>query len=1152
MDALRKELLQLREQLLSSVPPSPVHSASAPDTSPPRPRPPGHSVSAPDTSPPAPRPHPGHSVSAPSGLLSEKQAALSRDHSPLHTPASLSPIMTPVLDSAGLQALLNSLAPPPPSPDRELPAPPTSAGGSVIDMDTAPQLTTDSEQMTTPHATPTHSHGKGKPRAYVSTPQQTPQHRGEELAPISTPEHVRGAEVVPVFTPEHGRGMEYEPLLSTPDHKQGMEYRPPLPTPDHVPGMECGPPLPTPVHTHAMEVTPRSTPDHRMTKNNGGMESEFNSGMKLGHKISHRHNKMEPSHGIHVSRPAHRNENLTAHIPAAHLGGMESVLHTHHSSGMESLKPDTGGMKSHATPTHSPPGTPPPEMSDMKWAYSLTDPSLQPANVRGNTSLPGPGQRRDAVRGNTSLPGPGQRRDAVRGNTSLPGPGQRRDAVRRASISSAQQEEASRRNLENVTYHSTDHGPLEARHVRTRSVSLSPSGRENVSIKGRGHHALSRPPDLSLYTKQMHDPSFRQGPVSPHTPASSPDSPALSPPYYTPDASPTCFTVPSPGLDPSDQGFSDSDSSLSEFRPLSQDNIRLSTPDTPISDTTLLAPVKSDLEHVDSPPSYSLTDSPLGSYVADSVQDTSLSSFGHHSGADSLSRHSRSPDKGHGRTTSGRSDRQKEAWSPRNHPDSAFSAVKRQTRSRRGATSSITDMEMGVASPVTSTQRSNLYSVNSSHHHKRRGVDHTPYLRGEMEAHSNQGGRPHSAAQYPDVSASSPQPKSRPRDTVSWVMSDESRAKEGAITGANSQAKHDRATSPLHMDDRISPSEEHRQNFIEEEPLPRHGYTTSPLHGSRFRFCHPVVPLRRHTSPSRHTPFCHLRSPRSPDKGFPTPPTRNPLLPHPSLPYGQHRTTPTGYMDETGYYSSTPLQAHPRYTSPHRMASPRSFSSTTPPISPIHTHLVSAPPPDSPDITNPRQKVYLYKYAKSATHDRSRPNLKHMPGKDIHTRYHLQEPSSPERADHRRRRRLSSSGQSRHRRHHRHHEDPGHYHINTCSPSYRNFEKGLLCKSASSSSVGGEEEVRRSCDHRECRGMCSYARDPLLVVNIHKKPRGHNDRRRGGDATSGGVGYSWQRQGVKEDEKGRQVYDVDVSSSDSEDEGTIDNVQASTLCCDLM
>ena len=82
--------------------------------------------------------------------------------------------------------------------------------------------------------------------------------------------------------------------------------------------------------------------------------------------------------------------------------------------------------------------------------------------------------------------------------------------------------------------------------------------------------------------------------------------------------------------------------------------------------------------------------------------------------------------------------------------------------------------------------------------------------------------------------------------------------------------------------------------------------------------------------------------------------------------------------------------------------------------------------------------------------------------------------------------------------------------------------------------------------------MCSYARDPLLVVNIHKKPRGHNDRRRGGDATSGGVGYSWQRQGVKEDEKGRQVYDVDVSSSDSEDEGTIDNVQASTLCCDLM
>lgn len=106
--------------------------------------------------------------------------------------------------------------------------------------------------------------------------------------------------------------------------------------------------------------------------------------------------------------------------------------------------------------------------------------------------------------------------------------------------------------------------------------------------------------------------------------------------------------------------------------------------------------------------------------------------------------------------------------------------------------------------------------------------------------------------------------------------------------------------------------------------------------------------------------------------------------------------------------------------------------------------------------------------------------------------------------------------------------------------SYRDFEKGLLRKSEdsmSSDSVFVEEEVRG-----DPGGVCMHGRDPLLVVNIHKKSKGREGRRRSEASAEGGVAHSRRHHG-QEGGAGygtsKQVYvlNQDFTSSDSDYEG---------------
>lgn len=1100
MDALRKELLTLRDQLVNSVPPSPV-------------------------------PPPETSLQSNVNPTTFNYIHSTVDHT--YTPVGSdywSSVRSPSLSSATYsiksQTILNSLAPipsPPPTPNHDLPTPPTSAHDLHTDLTThppsstqsprreggkfglrTPQLTDIEQEAETPQTTPIHHVHMGMPRKARNGPKHD---GGMESVPMRTPEHVGEMESALMLTPEYVGGMELAPML-TPDHVDGIRNRRML-----AGGMESVPKS-TPEHVSGMESVPKSTPTHI-----SGMESVPWS---------------TPTHGVHVSIPADASDEL---VSTTHVCGMESVPKSTptHISGLESMASNfasvpratasSKGMLAGVELGHETTPLMSAERGDTKWAFSLY------------------------------------------------------------SLSSHHHDDRSGSN------HDTP----------SLSPQTPPYDHTPYYAGGSGYNIGSKEDD------NLGDPSFKHshGSVSPHTPPSSSKSgsPAPSPPYVTPLSSHTSLT-PLSSKPSQDLNLFNSDLTLTDSAPsLSAAAFRtdstITNGDTPhLSPSFPPRPHKSDSAHSDaanSPLGFSFTESQLGSYFKDGMQDTSLSSFGYHSdspGAPAKRYSTGGVDSGATATGIGQSHHPTLSNDGTNLQQTQNSVGTARKSARKHANNStkrsrrthVESADLDRSHHVTATDEGVWTSQDHPHSSseiaksKRRPSSASSTKRGSIRgteisspsstrryAHPDRnsdnlvGGLAAESAlyhQHAGLSVASSLDKHRLRDSSSQVDSGTSQGK----AGVSSQVRRHRSTSPLHTDG-IMEDAHHRNRLDNSTPVLTHKYSSTPRHATNYKVYRPVVPtshLASHTSTLSH-PHGHTSSSRppiytphyvhglkSPSKSAPSPTQPLPFSYGTTARYYKEDQTiddnqiPCG--DGKHHVSSIPTSTT-KYTSPH-MPSPRSFSLATPPISPVHAHLFSVPPPPSPDLADSsHRKVYLYKQVTSVRRDIDHAHSERRGGVGEgthHHHYHLQG-SSPEEDKFSRRR--SSERLSHHHRHY--HDESDHslspYHRSTRSPSYKDFKKGLLRKSEDS--VSSDSVVAEDRQDAKAGGVFLHSRDPLLVVNINKKSRGQEGWQGSDASAEGGVACSSRRHHRLEGEAGyrtsKPVYVVnqDLISSDSDYEG---------------
>ena len=586
---------------------------------------------------------------------------------------------------------------------------------------------------------------------------------------------------------------------------------------------------------------------------------------------------------------------------------------------------------------------------------------------------------------------------------------------------------------------------------RKTVTEATPTGEGERKWKvGHGHSTIGRH-DKAIATSGLGQvtPSSSGLSISPHTPLSSPPaSPTPSPPRPSPHPSNTSSSLYTPPSQPGSALLLPDHTHSHSLHPVDTSTTdELTTPPSyPISsEATLLTPCKSTSEQASSssPLGFSFTESQLDS---GQPHDLSLSTFGYHSDSPTHVEEGRGS-LGHTPLTG----------ESKVGGDSVGDHMMKLGKSRNK------DRETWATScdQATSTNSANL-------------APDTPTIRVK-------GYKPHKARHSSSVDVG----------VGGWGL----KGRDVGVQVESSAAAVDKSTSPLKVkEDSVGPtthryrSSEPSTNYRISRPVTRRftSHTPSSTYScSRHHGSHASAPTHSHVD--NVTTSYYVRRLTSPA----TSPTKT-VATRSHAPYGRSQAADYEETDEDinePLISSTPRHTHSRTLSmsptkySHVPSSrTRTFHTTTPPISPTHAHLFSAPPPPSPNMyEDGHRKVFVYKEDRGRTHSRE--------GRG-HARAYG---SSPEEDKY-------GGRSSRHYSSGYHHHRPSQ---TSDSPSVRSHDyRGV---SASGSGYG--------------------ERDPVLVVNIHKDQDSSEHHYRRSNSRTGGQRH------------------VDVTSSDSDKERERGHIQ---------
>lgn len=259
-----------------------------------------------------------------------------------------------------------------------------------------------------------------------------------------------------------------------------------------------------------------------------------------------------------------------------------------------------------------------------------------------------------------------------------------------------------------------------------------------------------------------------------------------------------------------------------------------------------------------------------------------------------------------------------------------------------------------------------------------------------------------------------------------------------------------------------------------------------------------------------------------------------------------HTSTPVLY---THYIHPRPRLSPPKHTIQSHTPNHSVFPSAAPHLSPVHAHLFS-PPLVPPQLAHSQRRAYIYTPSKSERDTKGDGSTGSYSYREVRSRQHHIQVSSPEE-------------DKKQWGHHHHHRQPhpykeseqsrgpyfggrphsGHRHKSRHSAAIERRD------SVSSDSVTLEQEdVRRVQGSHDYRAremdVDGGGMDPLLVVNIHKNPRGHKSEwgSRSGYGGARGSGGDDEGEEYVKSTPGN-MYVVNQTSSDSEG----DHIQVYTL-----